>query len=143
MIKKVWLLMVAVVFIFSLNGCASLCKKNNSELQGLRDKVSALESQLSEKDNEISSLRESTLRSSGEINLAANQAEVKQQIDPKQIQAALKNAGYYQGAVDGKLGKKTRRAVREFQKANNLPIDGKVGNKTWSILKDYLEKRVK
>jgi len=135
---------VAVAFVFSLSGCATMRKDNDLEIQGLRSKVSALETQLKEKDDEINSLRETPVKSSEDINANAGQVtEVKQQIDPKQIQTALKNAGYYQGVVDGKMGKKTRRAVRAFQKANNLPADGRVGKNTWIVLKDYLEKKTK
>lgn len=142
MVKKVLLSLAAVVFIFSLSGCAMMHKNNNLEMQELKNKVSILETQLREKDDEINSLRESAAKSAEEAN-ATKADDAKLQIDPKQIQTALKNAGYYDGNVDGKLGKKTRRATREFQKANNLPVDGRVGKKTWAVLKDYLEKKVK
>lgn len=59
----------------------------------------------------------------------------------KQIQLALKNAGFDPGPIDGKIGKKTRRAIREFQKAKELKVDGVVGEKTWSELKKYLKER--
>jgi len=55
-----------------------------------------------------------------------------------EIQTALKNAGYYTGAVDGKIGPITKKAISEFQKANNLKADGKVGPKTWELLKMHL-----
>jgi peptidoglycan hydrolase-like protein with peptidoglycan-binding domain len=55
-----------------------------------------------------------------------------------EIQGALKNAGFYTGSVDGKLGAKTKKAITEFQKANGLSADGKVGPKTWSILSKHL-----
>ena len=51
-----------------------------------------------------------------------------------EIQTALKNAGYYNGTVDGKVGPMTKEAVEEFQKANSLEADGKVGPKTWVLL---------
>ena len=35
---------------------------------------------------------------------------------------------------DGIFGKLTDEAVREFQKENNLKVDGIVGDKTWSVL---------
>ncbi len=56
----------------------------------------------------------------------------------KDIQAALKNAGYYAGSVDGKLGPKSQKAIEEFQAANGLKADGKVGPKTWEALGRYL-----
>lgn len=56
----------------------------------------------------------------------------------KDIQKALKNAGFYTGTVDGKIGPRTKKAVMEFQKANGLKADGKVGPKTWAALEKYL-----
>ena len=73
------------------------------------------------------------------------QAPVQQQAAPqgqesrnKDIQKALKNAGFYAGSIDGKLGPKTRKAVEEFQKSKGLKADGKVGPKTWVELDKYL-----
>jgi len=54
------------------------------------------------------------------------------------IQTALKNAGFYSGNVDGKIGPKTKAAIEEFQKANGLTADGKVGPKTWTALEKHL-----
>ncbi|MDP2927876.1 MAG: peptidoglycan-binding protein [Candidatus Omnitrophota bacterium] len=144
MVKKVLWLGLAAVGIFALSGCATMSKNDALSNQGLRNKISALEAQLSEKDNQINSLKESMAKSEQEANLGAqNAGKVKQRVDVKQIQTALKNAGYFQGTVDGKMGKKTRKAVRGFQRANNLPVDGKVGKNTWEVLKGYLEKKVK
>ena len=56
----------------------------------------------------------------------------------KQIQTALKNAGLYNGAVDGKIGPGSKRAIIAFQKNNGLKADGKVGAKTWAALEPYL-----
>ncbi|MFH0772339.1 MAG: peptidoglycan-binding domain-containing protein [Candidatus Omnitrophota bacterium] len=58
----------------------------------------------------------------------------------RQIQSALKNAGYDPGTVDGKIGSKTKKAIKEFQSANDLKVDGRVGSKTWSKLSAYLVK---
>lgn len=57
----------------------------------------------------------------------------------KDIQTALKAAGFYTGNVDGKMGPKTKRAIVEFQKARGLKADGKVGPKTWVELEKYLK----
>ena len=140
MAKKVLWLGVAVVGIFVLSGCATVNKKDELLNQELRNKITVLETQLSEKDNEINSLKESMANSGPEVNLDTDEAR---RIDVKKIQTALKNAGYFQNVVDGKNGRKTRQAVREFQKANNLYADGKVGKNTWMVLKEYLDKKVK
>lgn len=57
----------------------------------------------------------------------------------KQIQKALKNAGFYQGPIDGVIGKQTRRAIKEFQEANDLKADGIAGSKTCEKLTAYLQ----
>ena len=59
--------------------------------------------------------------------------------NPKEIQSALKNAGYYKGAIDGKVGPKTRKAIEDFQKDNGLEVDGKVGRRTWEALSKHLD----
>jgi peptidoglycan hydrolase-like protein with peptidoglycan-binding domain len=56
----------------------------------------------------------------------------------QEIQTALKNAGFYAGTIDGKIGPASKKAIEEFQKANNLNPDGKVGPKTWAALIKYL-----
>ena len=138
--KSLWL-GLAVVSVIVLNGCAMMNKDAALTNQGLRNKVSALETQLKEKDDEINSLRDAQVQSLVDLNANVNQGN--QLADPKQIQIALKNAGYFPGTIDGKMGKKTRRAIREFQKANNLQVDGRVGKSTWTALKEYLDKKVK
>ena len=56
----------------------------------------------------------------------------------KDIQAALKNAGFYTGSIDGKIGPKTKNAIEQFQKSKGLKADGKVGPKTWAEMEKYL-----
>lgn len=50
------------------------------------------------------------------------------------IQTALKQKGYYTGGIDGIFGTKTRTAVRKFQSANGLAVDGIAGPKTLAKL---------
>lgn len=56
-----------------------------------------------------------------------------------QIQEALTQAGFYQGPIDGKMGRQTREAIRQFQQVHGLQIDGRVGRQTWAKLLPYLE----
>lgn len=60
------------------------------------------------------------------------------ELSAKQIQQALRNAGFYKGAIDGKIGPKTKEAIKAFQKANNLKPDGLVGKRTAKKLNNYL-----
>jgi len=57
----------------------------------------------------------------------------------REIQHALKNAGFYQGSVDGKLGPQTRSAIKEFQRVHGLADDGVVGKQTWNKLTAYAD----
>jgi peptidoglycan hydrolase-like protein with peptidoglycan-binding domain len=41
-------------------------------------------------------------------------------------------------AEDGKFGDETDKAVREFQRRNNLGVDGKVGDRTWDAVNTML-----
>lgn len=59
-------------------------------------------------------------------------------LSEKDIQRALKNAGFYEGEVDGKIGPKSKKAIEDFQEKNGLKVDGKVGPLTWENLKAYL-----
>lgn len=57
----------------------------------------------------------------------------------RQIQLALRKAGFYKGKIDGKIGPQTRNAIRTFQKTIGLKQDGLVGQKTWEELCKYLK----
>jgi N-acetylmuramoyl-L-alanine amidase len=48
----------------------------------------------------------------------------------KEIQKRLKNWGYYKGAIDGTYGSGTVDAVKVFQKAQGIKVDGIVGTET-------------
>ena len=42
------------------------------------------------------------------------------------MQEQLAQAGYYQGAIDGVIGNGTRNAIRSYEEANGLPVDGRL-----------------
>ena len=52
----------------------------------------------------------------------------------KELQQWLNDNGYEAGAVDGLYGSRTAGAVREFQKDNNLTVDGDAGRQTISAM---------
>jgi hypothetical protein len=43
-----------------------------------------------------------------------------------QVQQQLAAGGYYHGEVDGIIGEGTRRAIRNYKRDNNLPVDGRI-----------------
>ena len=54
--------------------------------------------------------------------------------DVKLLQTRLKDLGYYKSKVDGKMGKGTVNALKEFQKAHGLKDDGLAGQATYAVL---------
>ena len=59
--------------------------------------------------------------------------------DVRKLQVDLNMLGFDCGAADGIFGKKTDAAVRAYQAANNLEVDGIVGSKTRCALQLALE----
>lgn len=146
-----------VLLSFLLVGCATT--RQPSEVSQLQIKVSQLERKLDDKDQEISDLKSEVSEmssrlentntpviveeTSSESRVVSKSAPVEDIIrvsaSAKEVQRALKKAGYYDGVVDGKLGAKSQKAISDFQKDHSLGSDGIVGQKTWGELKKYLE----
>lgn len=152
MFRKAYIFVLLGVFAISLSGCvtARASKQKDLESQGLRNQVSALESQIQRRDQEINSLKEELNSLIEQKNQAAAESVkekpavgVSTRPTTKQVQTALKNAGFYTGNVDGHMGKKTHDAVKAFQKVNNLTVSGKVSKKTWALLSGYLTQKTK
>ena len=152
MAKRIVVLASLVIFVVGLSGCATARKQKELEIQGLKNQITVLESQLQSKDEEMGSLRETISRQQEKaaqdvIKKSGSKkkviAEAKSRPKTKQIQVALKNGGFYTGAVDGKKGRQTREAIRAFQRANNLNVTGKADKSTWALLKSYLYKKEK
>lgn len=57
------------------------------------------------------------------------------------LQTVLRTRGYYKGAIDGKFGAMTDKAVRAFQKTHKLKRDGKVGKQTTIALGGIWEEK--
>ncbi len=67
----------------------------------------------------------------------ANEPDLRRGADGEWVtylQQLLEAAGHSPGAIDGDFGPKTDAAVRSFQDANGLVVDGWVGPKTWGAL---------
>ena len=50
--------------------------------------------------------------------------------DVKEMQQTLQDEGRYRGKVDGVFGLRTRASIREFQKAESLPVTGQLDIRT-------------
>lgn len=51
-----------------------------------------------------------------------------------QVQEELAQAGYYRGAVDGVIGPRTRSAIRAYERANGLRVDGRIDSDLLSAM---------
>jgi peptidoglycan hydrolase-like protein with peptidoglycan-binding domain len=140
-----WKIIFVVFLVLLLAGCATTTKTSINQTQELQNQVkqlqtyvASLEEELQNKDQEIIYL-ESELENSKNTQQEAENTPIKK-LSYRQIQTALKNAGFYNGSIDGKLGKQTKNAIKAFQKAQGLKADGVVGKRTASALSKYLAK---
>jgi len=149
--KNLLLAVVAVSAVFLVSGCSTVPKKFKEEVSGIKTKVDTLESRVESVESKQAESERMVSQQSQTIEeiKAAKESAVKTNITTragkaaparehvKDIQLCLKNAGFYKGSIDGVKGKGTKKAIKEFQKANGLKADGKVGSKTWEALSKY------
>lgn len=144
--KVFFLLLGAVLFV---SGCNS---RSASQLAELKTSVELLDANLSASTTRLDTLEagissiEQRLKNLEEFcNREMSAKKTSGSGDPTgalssvEIQTALRNAGFYSGNVDGKIGPNTEKAIKDFQKANNLEADGVIGAKTRSLLMKYLK----
>lgn len=139
-----------MIFVFILVGCATSKGGRMSTAQS-RARINDLERELAEKDDEMRYLKSELTKAENELerqkdvsiysfkkSVSKGRGKDSPIAATKQIQVALKNAGFYNGSIDGKIGSETKKAITEFQKANGLKADGIVGQQTWSRLKEFV-----
>jgi peptidoglycan hydrolase-like protein with peptidoglycan-binding domain len=66
-----------------------------------------------------------TVRSSAAVK-THHAAWTKEQV--KEAQEGLAKAGFYKGKATGNFDRSTRKAIRKYQKANSLPVTGRLDN---------------
>ena len=149
--KNLAFAVVAVLTVFLVSGCSTVPKKFKEEVSGIKSKVDTLDSRVgsveskqAESERMVSQQSQTIeeLRAQREKAVTTNittrsAAPVRVKGHMKEIQICLQNAGFYKGKIDGVKGKSTKKAIKEFQKANGLKADGKVGSKTWEALSKY------
>ncbi|MBI4432600.1 MAG: peptidoglycan-binding protein [Candidatus Omnitrophica bacterium] len=134
--RKILFLSV-LAFSLMLSACATTRPRQTGDLSA---RVKELESQLAAKDQEVQDLQaqlDSVNQSLGGDFLKGEKTSTLIRVSGvtvKGLQKALKKAGYDPGPVDGHIGRKTKKAVKAFQKGRGLRSDGVVGEKTWNLL---------
>jgi len=132
--KKI--LAIILLSTITLTGCALVTPQElSNRMDSLDERIDRLEKEEAAEDSGVS--ESVTYVSSVEIE-SAPVAASKPVKTARDIQRALKNAGYYTGPIDGKLGPKSRKAIKEFQSDNGLKVDGVAGKKTKAALGTYL-----
>lgn len=96
-----------------------------------KQKASELESKIEALSGELQSLKGTAVN--GATNIAAPDDFTKK------VQLALYAAGFDPGKIDGRMGPQTIQAIKNFQEANGIKVDGVAGKETWEKLQGYLE----
>ena len=157
-------LMFALVFgSLAISGCATT-SQTVSPVNQLQTQVADLQQRMEQQEKEVVDLKYTVKEISGKmdakktvevdssaeatepVKTTASSASEAQGgviikatgVSASDLQKALKGANLYEGKIDGKIGRKTRSAVIEFQKQHNLKPDGVVGQKTWAAMKTYI-----
>ena len=110
-------------------------QETRSAIQAEENRLNQLETQIGQSKSRLKSLREEESIISGIYRTPSGF-----ELPSANIQQALKNAGYYRGNLDGKIGPQTRQAILSFQRDNGLITDGVVGRKTWGKLQPYMDR---
>ena len=150
--KRFLYAVVVFALIFAVAGCGTVPKKYKEEVSSIKSKVDTLETRVGEIESKQAaaseqhvmpeqspSVEEMKAPQMEKSNISVKPRGEKSRARMKEIQACLKNAGFYDGAADGLKGRKTRKAIKAFQKANGLRADGVVGKKTWEALEKYAQ----
>ncbi len=143
--KFIIIISIMVFAAMVVSGCSTVPKKVRAEVQGLGTRVDTLETRVEGMESKQAELEmaaaekaaRGAYRHEARSNLVPKSKSTASKADIIEIQTCLKNANFYDGKIDGVKGKKTRRATREFQKANGLNPDGVVGPKTWELLRRH------
>ncbi len=144
MARKVFAVMLVGLLVA---GCAGK-QPRRVDLSQLHTQVASLDQRIADLEFEVRGLQSrgtgaelplapSSTGSAIQVPVAAGPAASATPAT-RDIQQALANAGFYQGPIDGKSGPLTQDAIRAFQQANSLKVDGKVGPQTWARLSTYL-----
>lgn len=76
------------------------------------------------------------------VNPTTTTRKTTREVDPKdqssnveaRVQQQLAQSGYYHGPIDGVVGEETRRAIRSYERANGLHVDGRIDDQLLSTM---------
>lgn len=111
----------------------SKLKSKEGELSNIMEVLSAIGGSIDKKP-ETGETTISNKASLIETSVVNPKVKVSNEVSTEDVQKALLKAGYDPGAVDNKLGKKTKAAIKTFQKLNSLATTGKPDANTLKLL---------
>src|SRR3989338_7412156 len=129
-----------MALLFSVTGCATTRAKKPDPKVEQQNQSAQMQADLQAKDQQIQeleakvetyeqALQQNTSGYSGYAGGTSYQSSSKSSVvrasgvSVEDVQRALIRAGFDPGSVDGRAGKKTKAAIREFQRRNNLNAD--------------------
>lgn len=125
-----------------VSGCATTRPRKTAQadlptqVQSLQAEVHAKDQQIQDLQYQLDSQQQSLSGGSSSSSSGGRSTLIRASgVSVTDVQKALSRAGFDPGPVDGRMGKKTKSAIKQFQKRNNLKADGVVGDKTWSLLR--------
>ncbi len=133
-------LIVSVLTVF-VAGCATARPRHTDASAPPADpQVTALQTELQAKDQQIQDLQYQLEQSrtgtpySNTVSSGTSSKIRVRGVTVAEVQRSLTAAGFDPGAVDGRFGKKTKAAIKAFQRSKGLKADGVVGERTWKLL---------
>ena len=131
-----------VMLALAISGCATAKPKSapesdpSSQVAQLQNEIQAKDQQIQDLQYQVDGSQQSIKTNFSRHGRADKNSILKVDgVTAIELQKALIRAGYNPGPADGHIGKKTKAAVRKFQRKHGLPADGIVGEKTWAYLK--------
>lgn len=136
-----------------LTGCGATTQIMQLEMRDLKNRLAHLESEFGRHEESIREIRTST-QAAPAIQPAPAEAlpvvnpwsarserpaeQPRRPMTTRDVQKALRNVGANPGPIDGKMGRRTRAALRAYQRRNGLAVSGRADRQTRHSLSDHL-----
>lgn len=129
--------------LFLLTGCATT-RARQTPASAEAQEIAQLQAQVQAKDQQIMEMQQALNKyeqsisnsydSTGSLKGGKSVLIQVTGVSVLDVQRALLRAGYDPGPTDGRAGKKTKKAIKAFQRNHGLYPDAVVGEKTWTLL---------
>ena len=137
--KKIFLAVIPLALL--ITGCNANTGERLSDLEksieGIRIDLELDETRMNSLEDGQRVLNENYKELAAKRSAGVSSAAVDS-MSLQDMQTALNKAGFYNGAIDGKIGPATEAAIKKFQEANGLKADGVAGAQTKSALMKFV-----